>query len=278
MLDVLRRVWRSPSGRLGLIATLIVVLSGLAAPLIATHMPNQIDVAARMAPPSADHWLGTDHLGRDLFSRGVFGTRIAIGVALAVTATALTLGILLGVTAAYSPAPVERTILAVFDIISSFPSLILALALVAVLGPGLVNIIILVTIVFVPQFGRVARAQTLSVKERPFLEAERVLGASGGRIVLYHVLPNIVGPIVVLASMNIPVVITLEAGLSFLGVGIRPPLASWGSMLFDGFTYLEQSIWPVLVAGGMLTLATLGFTLFGESLRDAIDPKLRREP
>ena len=199
-------------------------------------------------------------------------------MALAVTATALVLGILLGVTAAYAPAPVERAILAVFDIISSFPSLILALALVAVLGPGLINIIILVTIVFIPQFGRVARAQTLTVKERPFLEAERALGASGPRIMLFHVLPNIVGPIVVLASMNIPVVITLEAGLSFLGVGIRPPLASWGSMLFDGFTYLEQSIWPVLVAGGMLTLATLGFTLFGESLRDAIDPKLRREP
>jgi peptide/nickel transport system permease protein len=278
MLDVLTRIWRSPSGRLGLIATLIVVIGGLAAPLIATHMPNQIDVAARMTPPSASHWLGTDHLGRDLFSRGLFGTRIAIGVALAVTATALVLGILLGVTAAYAPSPVESAILAVFDIISSYPSLILALALVAVLGPGLLNVIILVTIVFIPQFGRIARAQTLTVKERPFLEAERALGAPGPRIMLFHVLPNIVGPIVVLASMNIPVVITLEAGLSFLGVGIRPPLASWGSMLFDGFTYLEQSIWPVLVAGGMLTLATLGFTLFGEALRDAIDPKLRREP
>lgn len=276
--DVLRRVWRSPSGRLGLLATLVVVLGGLFAPLIATHMPNQIDVAARLTPPSAAHWLGADHLGRDLYSRGLYGTRIAVSVALAVTATALVLGILLGVTAAYAPAAVERTILAVFDIISSFPSLILALALVAVLGPGLVNIIILVTIVFIPQFGRIARAQTLTVKERPFLEAERALGASGPRIMLFHVLPNIVGPIVVLASMNIPVVITLEAGLSFLGVGIRPPLASWGSMLFDGFTYLEQSIWPVLVAGGMLTLATLGFTLFGEALRDAIDPKLRREP
>jgi peptide/nickel transport system permease protein len=276
--EVLRRIWASPGGRLGLIATLLVVFGGLAAPLLATHPPNQLDVAARLTPPSAAHWLGTDQLGRDLFSRGLFGTRIAIGVALSVTATALVAGILLGVTAATAPPAVERTILAAFDIISSFPSLILALALVAVLGPGLLNIIILVTIVFIPQFGRVARAQTLAIRERPFIEAERALGASGGRIMLFHVLPNIVGPIVVLASMNIPVVITLEAGLSFLGVGIRPPLASWGSMLFDGFTYLEQSVWPVLVAGGMLTLATLGFTLFGESLRDALDPKLRREP
>ncbi|MDH6234021.1 peptide/nickel transport system permease protein [Mesorhizobium soli] len=277
-MDILRRIWRSPSGRIGLIATLLVIIGGLAAPLLATHMPNQIDVAARLSPPSATHWLGTDQLGRDLFSRGLYGTRVAVGVALAVTAIALLIGILLGIAAAYAPAPIERIILAVFDIISAYPSLILALALVAVLGPGLQNIIILVTIVFVPRFGRIARAQTLTIKEQPFLEAERALGASGGRIMLFHVLPNIVGPIVVLASMNIPVVITLEAGLSFLGVGIRPPLASWGSMLFDGFTYIGQSVWPVLVAGGMLTLATLGFTLFGEALRDAIDPKLRREP
>jgi peptide/nickel transport system permease protein len=277
-MDSFRRIWSSPSGRLGLIATLVVVLSGLAAPLLATHLPSQIDVAARLTPPSTAHWLGTDQLGRDLLSRGLFGTRIAIGVALAVTTTALIAGILLGVTAASAPAPVERAILAVFDIISSFPSLILALSLVAVLGPGLTNIIILVTIVFVPQFGRVARAQTLAVRQQPFIEAERALGASATRIMLRHVLPNIVGPIVVLASMNIPVVITLEAGLSFLGVGIRPPLASWGSMLFDGFTFIEQSVWPVLVSGGMLTIATLGFTLFGESLRDALDPKLRREP
>jgi len=277
-MEVLRRIWSSPSGRLGLIATLIVVVGGIAAPFIATHLPTQIDVAARLTPPSAAHLLGTDQLGRDLLSRGLFGTRIAIGVALAVTATALIAGILLGVTAASAPAPVERAILAVFDIISSFPSLILALSLVAVLGPGLTNIIILVTIVFVPQFGRVARAQTLAIRQQPFIEAERALGASASRIMLRHVLPNIVGPILVLASMNIPVVITLEAGLSFLGVGIRPPLASWGSMLFDGFTFLEQSVWPVLVSGGMLTIATLGFTLFGESLRDALDPKLRREP
>ena len=177
-MEVLRRIWKSPSGRLGLIATLLVVVGGLAAPLLATHMPNQLDVAARLTPPSAAHWLGTDQLGRDLFSRGLFGTRIAIGVALSVTATALVAGILLGVTAASAPPAVERTILAAFDIISSFPSLVLALALVAVLGPGLLNIIILVTIVFIPQFGRVARAQTMAIRERPFIEAERALGAS----------------------------------------------------------------------------------------------------
>jgi peptide/nickel transport system permease protein len=129
-------------------------------------------------------------------------------------------------------------------------------------------------VVFVPQFGRVARAQALVLRQAPFLEAERALGAGRTRILLRHVLPNLIGPIVVLACMNIPVVITLEAGLSFLGVGVRPPLASWGAMLFDGFTYMDQSIWPVLVSAGLLTLSTLGFTLVGESLRNALDPKL----
>ena len=187
-------------------------------------------------------------------------------MALAVTATALVLGILLGVTAAYAPAPVERAILAVFDIISSFPSLILALALVAVLGPGLINVIILVTIVFVPQFGRVARAQTLTVKERPFLEAERALGASGPRIMLFHVLPNIIGPIVVLACMNIPVVITLEAGLE-LPRRRHPPAA--GELGLDAVRRLHLSRAVDLAGAG------------GGRHADARDARLhavRREP
>jgi peptide/nickel transport system permease protein len=278
MRGTLSQVWGAPGGRLGLVATLLVIVMALAAPWLSPYDPNAIDVASRMGGPSGAHWLGTDHIGRDLLSRGLFGTRIAIGVALSVTAIALALGTALGVLAAFAGPWAERAVLALFDVISSFPSLVLALALVAVLGPGLLNVIILVTVVFVPQFGRVARAQALALRQRPFLEAERALGASGARIMLLHVLPNILGPLVVLASMNIPVVITLEAGLSFLGVGVRPPLASWGAMLFDGYTYIEQSVLPVLVATALLTLATLGFTLLGESLRDAIDPTLRRSP
>ena len=165
-----------------------------------------------------------------------------------------------------------------FDIVSSFPSLVFALAVVAILGPGLVNVILIVAVSLVPHFGRVARAQVLTLKNSPFLEAERILGASRARVVLVHVLPNIMGPLVVLASMDIPVVITIEAGLSFLGVGVRPPLASWGTLLHDGYSYLSQSYWPVLFSGLILTATTLGFTLFGEALRDAIDPKLKAEP
>jgi len=276
--SALGRIWESRNGRFGLVAVAFVVLVALAAPWIVTYPPNQLDIANRFAPPSLAHWLATAHVGRDLCSRIVFGTRIAVEVSLGVTALSLAIGTMLGIVAAYAPRQGERAILVVFDVINSFPSLILALACVAALGASFTNIILLVTVAFVPQFGRVARAQTLVLKSSPFLEAERVLGAGPLRVALTHVLPNIIGPLAVLASMNVPSVITIEAGLSFLGVGVQPPLASWGSLLHDGYTYLDQSVWPVVVSGAALTLATLGFTLFGEALRDAIDPKMRRAP
>ena len=274
----LRLIRSNAAGRFGLFAVALIVGAALLAPWLGTHAPNAIDPINRLAPPSADHWLGTDQLGRDLFTRLLYGARTAIAVALAVIALALSVGVLLGMTAAYLPPHGERLILILFDIISSFPSVILALALVAVLGPGFGNVILLIAVVFVPHFGRIARAQTLTLKNSPFLEAEIVLGASPWRRMRHHVLPNIIGPIVVLASMDVPVVITIEAGLSFLGLGVRPPIASWGSMLNDGYNYLDQSYWPVIASGVALTLATLGFTLLGEAFRDAIDPKLRRQP
>src|SRR5262245_51315561 len=223
MLAVPYRILRAPGGIFAATAVLAIVLGAILAPWIVGHNPNAIDAVNRLAPPSDVHWLGTDQLGRDLLARVLYGARTAISVALAVIALALMVGVLLGMLAAYLPRQGERFILILFDIISSFPTVILALALVAVLGPGLGNLILLVSVVFVPQFGRVARAQALALKNSPFLEAELVLGAGPVRRMRDHVLPNIIGPIVVLASMNIPVVITVEAGLSFLGLGVRPP-------------------------------------------------------
>jgi peptide/nickel transport system permease protein len=246
------------------------------APWVALHNPNAIAPMDRLQGPSLAHFFGTDQLGRDLYSRIVYGTRIAVGVSVVVMSISLGIGILMGIVAAYAPRAVDQVILSVFDIINSFPRLILALALVAVLGAGLTNVILLVSVVFIPQFGRVARAQTVAIRNSLYLEAEQVLGAQPWRILLHHVLPNIIGPIFVLASMNIPVVITIEAGLSFLGVGIRPPLASWGGLLHDGYTFLDQSPWLAVFSGLALMLATLGFTLLGEALRDAIDPRLRQ--
>lgn len=275
MRTILTRVWQWPTGRIGLLCVALILLVALLAPVIAPYGPNAIDVKGRLQGPSLAHWLGTDHLGRDLISRVMDGTRVAVIVSVTVIAVAAAIGLLLGMIAALAPRHIERIVLVIFDIISAFPSTILALALIALFGTGVMNLVLLVSLAFVPQFGRMARAQTLAIRNAPFIEAERVLGASEARIVLHHVLPNILGPVFVLASMNIPVVITIEAGLSFLGIGVPPPLASWGSMLRDGYTYLNQSVWPTIGAAGALTLATLGSTLFGEALRDAADPKLQ---
>lgn len=273
---ILSQVMATRAGAFGVVAVVLLLAVAVFAPVFASHNPNAIAPLDRLQGPSAAHFFGTDQLGRDLYSRVVFGTRIAIGVSVVVMSISLGVGILLGIVAAFAPKVVDQLILSFFDIINSFPRMILALALVAVLGAGLTIVILLVSVVFIPQFGRVARAQTVAIRNSLFLEAEQVLGAQPWRILLHHVLPNIVGPIFVLSSMNIPVVITIEAGLSFLGVGIRPPLASWGGLLHDGYTYLDQSPWLAVFSGLALMLATLGFTLLGEALRDAIDPKLRQ--
>ena len=225
---------------------------------------------------TAKHWLGTDQLGRDLLSRLLHGATVAMEVSLAAILLALVLGTLLGIIAANLSTKYERLVLIVFDVISAFPSLVLALAVVAVFGPSNEHLIGIVAVTLVPHFGRIARAQALSLRSAPFLEAERILGASATRIILRHVLPNIAGPLIVLASMEIPVVITIEAGLSFIGLGVRPPLASWGTLIYDGYAYLSDSPLPVLVSSLALAAATLGFTLFGEALRDATDPRARR--
>lgn len=275
--ELLARVAGSVTGAAGLAIVGLVLLAALFAPWVATHDPDALDVMNRFAAPSFAHWLGTDHLGRDMYSRLVHGAAIAMAVALAAIAGALTAGTALGILAASLPAGRERFVLILFDIIASFPSLVLALAVIAVFGPSAVIVVAIVAVTLTPHFGRVARAQVLTLNNAPFLEAERILGATRTRIVLHHILPNILGPLFVLASMDIPVVITIEAGLSFLGLGVRPPLASWGVLIQDGYQFLSDSWIPVLVSSGALALATLGFTLFGEALRDAADPRLRTE-
>ena len=277
VLAVLRRTCASLTGAMGFIVVALVAILAVFAPLIAMHDPDRLDVLNRFAAPSAEHWLGTDHLGRDLCSRLVHGARVAMGVAVTAIAIAMAVGTMLGILAAYITAQAERVVLIVFDVISSFPSLVLALAVVAVFGPSTLIVVVIVTVTLIPHFGRVARAQVLALRSAPFLEAERILGASGTRIVCSHIVPNILGPLLVLASMDIPVVITIEAGLSFLGLGVRPPLASWGTLIQDGYQFLSDSWIPVLVSSAALAVATLGFTLFGEALRDAVDPRLYRE-
>jgi peptide/nickel transport system permease protein len=275
---MLKRIGSTLPGAVGLLIISVVVFAAIFAPLIVTHDPDRLDLTQRFALPSWQHWLGADNLGRDLYSRLVYGASVAMAVALSSISFALVVGTCLGIAAAYLPTRSERVILIIFDIIYSFPSVVLALAVIAVFGPSTALVICVVAVTLLPQFGRVARAQVLTIKSAPFLEAERLIGASGMRIVLAHVLPNIMGPLIVLAGMNIPVVITIEAGLSFIGLGVRPPLASWGTLINDGYAYLSDSATPVIVSSVALAIATLGFTLFGEALRDAIDPRMRRVP
>ena len=269
----LRRVLGRPGGMVGAAIVAAVAAAALFAPWLSPYDPDRLSILERFAGLSPAHVLGTDQLGRDLLSRLLHGASVAMAVSLSSIGLALLGGTALGLLAASASPVWERAVLVLFDIVASFPSLILALAVVAVLGPSNTHLVGVVAVTLAPQFGRVARAQVLTVRALPFLEAERILGASAWRIMAHHVLPNIAGPLIVLASMEIPVVITIEAGLSFIGLGVRPPLASWGTLIYDGYSYLSDSTLPVLVSSAALALATLGFTLLGEAVRDAVDPR-----
>ncbi|MBA4099218.1 MAG: peptide ABC transporter permease [Rhodospirillum sp.] len=271
---ILADIWRSPSGRIGLVLVVAILLFAILGPVISVN-PNKIAVQDRFQAPSATHLLGTDNLGRDLFARTAQGTRAALIISILVVFCSLLIGSVLGIAAGLAGGYIDRAVTIVFDIISSYPPVILAMGLIALYGTGFGNLLFVVTILFIPQFGRMARAQTLSLRHQPFIDAERILGLPARKLIMRHLLPNVLGPLVVLASMNIPVVITIEAGLSFLGLGVQPPQASLGSLIKDGYVFLSQSWWPTIGSAATLALATLGSTLFGEALRDAADPKLK---
>ncbi|CAN5362612.1 ABC transporter permease [soil metagenome] len=271
--ETLGRIWREREGRLGILFVALIVALAIFGTLFGAD-PNHIDVKVRFLPPGAGHLLGTDNLGRDLFARIATGTRSALSIAIIVVALSFFIGSIIGIAAGLAGSWGDRAITAVFDVVSAFPVLILAFALVALYGTGYLNFLLVVTILFIPQFGRMARARTLSLRHQSFIEAERLIGLHPAKIVLRHFLPNVAGPLIVLASMNIPVVITIEAGLSFLGLGVQPPNSSLGTLIKDGYIYLNQSWWPTVGAAVVLAIATLGATLFGEAMRRVLDPKL----
>ncbi|MDX8533924.1 ABC transporter permease [Mesorhizobium sp. VK25A] len=273
---MLRRILREPLGAFGLTLVVIVVLSALFADVLASYPPTKLAPAERFAPASLQHLLGTDHLGRDLFSRVLHGGRIALAIALGATGLSLIGGIVLGLIAGYGPRWLDNLMLLLFDAIKSFPTVMLALTLVTLTGPSLLAVLIVVVLVNVPGYARIIRTQTLVLKSAEHVMAARSMGASTARILTVHILPNVIGPILILASMDIPVVVAIEAGLSFLGLGVRPPLPSWGSILNDGFVNIRDSYWIVVAGGLPIILTTLGFTFLGETLRDVFDPRLKR--
>lgn len=271
----LGRLMRDPMGAFGAVLVGFFVAVALFAPLVAPYDPVAMNVRDKFADPSWQHWAGTDQLGRDTLSRLIWGTRTAFAIALTSIGIAGAVGLILGLIAGYGPRWLDGILLLVFDALSSLPMVFFALAVITVLGPGQTTLILVIVLVSVPAYARLVRAQTLSLRQSDFVLALEAMGASPARIVFRHLLPNVVGPLVIVLSMDVPVVITLEAGLSYLNLGVTPPTPSWGNMLYDGYSALRTSPVLVIAAGIPLILATLGFTFLGEGLRDAIDPRLR---
>jgi len=264
-----------PLAVIGLVIVVAMVTIALFANQIAPYPPAKIDVLNKLQGPSAAHWFGTDHLGRDLLSRIIFGARTALSIAVVATGIAGLCGLVLGLIAGYGPRWLDGALVLAFDSMNALPMIFFALAVITVLGPGTGTLILVIVLTSIPSYARLTRAQTLALKNSEYILAERSLGAGPLRVGVVHLLPNVVGPLVILLSMDIPVVIMVEAGLSFLGLGVRPPTPSWGSILYDAYTSLRSAPSMVVFGGLPLVLATIGFTFLGESLRDALDPKLK---
>lgn len=268
-----RALMADPMGMAGLVLVVMFLLMAVLAPWIAPYDPIALNVKAKLLPPSAAHWAGTDHLGRDLLSRIIWGARLALGIAVTSVGIAGTLGLLLGLIAGSGPRWLDSVLVLLFDSMSSLPMIFFALAVITVVGPGTATLILVIVLVSVPGYARLIRTQTLALAGADFILATRAMGAEPLRIILRHLLPNAVGPLVILICMDIPVVIMLEAGLSYLNLGVKPPSPSWGNILAEGYTALRQAPHVVIVAGIPLVLATLGFTFLGEGLRDVLDPR-----
>lgn len=273
--EIFHHLVRDPLGLAGLIIVTLIVASALFAPWIAPYDPIAMNIPDRLQSPNLTHLMGTDQIGRDTFSRVIWGGRVALQVALPTIAGAIAIGLVLGMIAGYGPKWLDNLIVLFFDTVRSFPTVMFALAVVALVGPSLNTVILVIMVTSIPTYGRVVRTLTQSLKEAEFITAEKSLGASTARIMTIHIVPNVLGPLAVLAAMDIPTVVGLEAGLSFLGMGVKPPTPSWGSLLNDGYSLIRNTPWLIVAGGIPLILTTLGFTFLGEALRDVVDPKLR---
>lgn len=278
-----RARWRRAVGLLledrtalaGLAVVTLVVAAAAGADLIAPARPDAVDVANRFAAPSPAHPLGTDNLGRDVLSRLLFGARLSLAMAVATTAGITALGIAMGIVSGYLGGAVDAVVMRVVDVLLSLPRLILALALTGVLGIGLLNLMLAIVAVGWADYARVVRAQVLSLRERRFVESARAVGASRLRIMARHVAPNLVGPVIVLSTLDLGAILLALSGLSFLGLGVRPPTPEWGSMLAEGKNFLDRAPQLVAYPGIAISLLVLAFNLLGDGLRDVLDPRLR---
>jgi peptide/nickel transport system permease protein len=270
----LPRRWRNPIGLIGAAVVLLTVVVALAAPLIAPYDPDAQD-SDRLLPPSVDNLMGTDELGRDTFSRIVFGARVSLQVGIISVFIALVIGAVFGIAAGFLQGRTDAWLMRGVDIMFAFPGLVLAIVIAGLLGASRTNAMIAIGLVYAPAFARVIRGSVLSVMSEPYVEAGRVVGSTNGRLVRQYVIPNIVAPLIVMISVYLSSAILSEAALSFLGLGTQPPEPAWGGMLNLARTYMEISPWMAIFPGLAIMIVVLGFNFLGDGLRDILDPRLR---
>jgi peptide/nickel transport system permease protein len=270
-----RRFRRSPGAIAGAVVVGLILLAAILAPLVAHQDPLAQALGNQSLPPSALHWFGTDKLGRDVFARIVYGARTSIAIGFVAVGVAISVGTAIGLVAGYGGGRLDSLLMGAMDIMLAFPSIILAIGITTILGPSITNLMIAIGIVYVPQYARIARASVLQVKEMEYVEAARAVGARVPAILLAHILPNIVAPLLVQATLGIATAELEAAGLSYLGLGARPPAPEWGAMLNDARDYWVGAPWALIVPGAAITTLVLGFNLLGDGLRDALDPSAR---
>jgi ABC-type dipeptide/oligopeptide/nickel transport system permease subunit len=272
------RLRRDPRALIGVVVIVLIVFAAIAAPLLARHDPIRIDLASQLRPPSAEHWLGTDVQGRDVWARLIYGARVSLAVGLISQSIALLLGVTLGLIAGYYGRWVDEIVMRLADVTLAFPTLLLLIAMVAALQPSLTVVFVTVGVVGWAGMARLVRGQVLVVRQLEYVQAIRALGGGDARILARHVLPNVIAPVVIAATLGIAGAIMAEAALSFLGLGVQPPTPSWGSMIADGrdLGQLRNAPWTSLFPGLAIGAAVLGFNLLGDALRDALDPRFRR--
>ena len=274
--QTIRIMIKNPVSAAGMVIVSILLVIALVSPFIAPYDPTSIVLEGRLAAPSFAHYFGTDNFGRDVFSRTLFGSRVSMMVSAVVVFTSMLGGVLVGVLAGYGSTLLDSIVMRITDVFMAFPSFLLALVVVSVLGRGTLNLVIAMVVVWWPIYARLTRAQVLVAKEKLITEAEKALGASSARIVFRHILPNCLTPIIVQATMDFGYVILSATGLSFLGLGVQPPTPEWGSMVADGRLYYQTAWWMATFPGFAIIAAVLGFNLLGDGLRDAFDPKIHK--
>jgi len=260
----------------GAVTILTLAIAAIFAPIIATHDPAEINITEALSAPNADHFLGTDQLGRDIFSRMVYGTRISLSIGLIAVGIAALIGVTLGAIAGYFGGRIDALIMRFVDIMLCFPSLFLILAVVAIVGPSIYNIMIIIGLTSWMGMARLIRAEVLSLKERQFVMASKALGSGSARIIIRHLIPNGIGPVLVSFVLGVAAAVLIEASLSFLGLGVQPPTPSWGNILMEGKATLGVAWWLILFPGMAILITVLAFNLLGEGLRDALNPRLRK--